>query len=138
MSDSFEEYAVARIALLRSEADALENALSEYRRKQGRQGHQPFAPSGNVTPLRKPKTAPRRARKGTKRGLVLARIGESIGGLTTGEVWEAVHRVYGDMKRSSLRAMLYMEAKSGNLERRGDRYVLKQDRPNAPTFGLSN
>ena len=83
MSDSFEEYAEARIAQLRSEADALEHALSEYRKNQGRQG-QPFVPGGNVTPLRKPKTAPSRARKGTKRGFVLARIGESIGGMTTG------------------------------------------------------
>jgi hypothetical protein len=42
------------------------------------------------------------------------------------------------MKRASLRALLYMEAKSGNIERRDDHFVLKQDRPSAPTLSLSN
>jgi hypothetical protein len=138
MSDSFEEYAEGRIAQLRSEADGLEHALNEYRMKQGRPAAQPFPIGGNVTPIRKPKIAPRRARKGSKRGFVLARIGESVGGATTAELWDQVRSRYSDMKRSSLRAMLYTEAKSGNIEKRGERYVLKQDRPNAPTSSLSN
>jgi len=76
--------------------------------------------------------------KGSKRGFVLARIGESIGGATTEELWNAVHPTFPDMKRSSLRAMLYLEAKTGNVERHGERYALKQDRPSAPTLDLSD
>lgn len=46
-------------------------------------------------------------------------------------------RAFPDMKRSSLRALLYLEKKSGNIDQHGGRYVLKQDKPSAPTLGLS-
>lgn len=137
MSDDFEAYTQARIAQLRSQADALEDTLNDYRKNRGKPIAASFPLSGNVTPLRKSKRAPARARSGTKRGFVLARIGESVGGATTEELWQAISRAHRDMKRSSLRALLYLEVKSGNLERRGNRYVLKQDRPDAPTSGLS-
>ena len=80
--------------------------------------------------------SPSHARQGSKRGFVLTRIGESVGGKTTGELFEVVRRQFPDMKRSSLRALLYLEKKSGNLDLHGDRYVLKRDRPSAPTLDL--
>jgi hypothetical protein len=138
MSDSFEEYAQAKIIELRNEADALERALIDYRKKQGKPAQPIFPPGSNVTPIRKPKLAPSRARKGTKRSFVLAKIRESVGGATTAELWDQVRSRYSDMKRSSLRAMLYTEVKSGNIEHRGNRYVLKQERPSAPTLGQSD
>jgi hypothetical protein len=92
--------------------------------------------NGSAVIEHRTKAIPVRARKGSKRGFVLGRIGESIGGATTAELWNHVQRTFPDMKRSSLRALLYLEAKSGNIDRRGERYVLKQDRPSAPTLSL--
>lgn len=138
MSDTFDQWARSEITRLRTEADVLQRALDKYLESQGpKPGGAPHA-NGSGLPVRTPKRAPSVARKGSKRSFVLARIGESIGGSTTGELWEAIHRVHPDMKRSSLRALLYLEAKSGNIERRGERYVLKQDKPSALTLGLSN
>jgi hypothetical protein len=88
--------------------------------------------------MRRPKIVPSTARKGSKRSFVLARIGESVIGTTIAELWPQVQRAFPEMKRASLRALLYMEAKSGNIERRDDHFVLKQDRPSAPTLSLSN
>jgi len=93
--------------------------------------------NGGAAPVRKSKVAPRQVRKGSKRGFVLARIGESIGGATTAELFNATQHAFPDMKRSSLRALLYLEKKSGNIDQRGGRYVLKQDRPSEPTLSLS-
>jgi hypothetical protein len=138
MSDSFEEHVLARIIELRNEADALERTLSDYRKRQGKPAPTTFPLGSNITPIRKPKLAPSGARKGTKRSFVLSKIRESIGGATTAELWDQVRSRYSDMKRSSLRALLYLEVKSGNLERRGERYILKQERPSAPTLGQSD
>jgi hypothetical protein len=142
MAETFDQWARAEISRLRTEADALQRALNKYLEssssKLGSAVRTNGATSPGYTPTHAPKRAPSVARKGSKRGFVLARIGESIGGATTGELWEAIHRVHPDMKRSSLRALLYLEAKSGNIERRGERYILKQDRPSAPTLGLSD
>ena len=134
MRETFESWARTEIIRLRTEADALQRALDKYLESQGEK-----PPNLNgATPAGGPRLAPGKARHGTKRSFVLGRIGESIGGATTGELFQAVRRPFPDMKRSSLRALLYLEAKSGNIERRGDRYVLKQDRPSAPTLDLSH
>jgi hypothetical protein len=137
MPDTFEQWARTEIGRLRTEADALQRALDKFLESQGRKAISAPHLNGAASP-RSPKVAPKKARKGSKRGFVLARIGETIGGATTGELWGQVQRVHPDMKRSSLRALLYLEAKSGNIERRGERYVLKQDRPSASTPDLSD
>ena len=63
MSDSFEDYAQAKIIELRNEAEALERALSDYRKKQGKPAQPIFPLGSNVTPIRKPKLAPSRPGK---------------------------------------------------------------------------
>lgn len=138
MQETFEEWARVEIERLRAEADTLQRALDKYLESRPDKPLVTSHLNGGAAPARQAKTAPRKTRKGSKRGFVLGRIGESIGGATTGELWDAVRPVFPAMKRSSLRALLYLEAKTGNIERRGERYVLKQDRPSAPTLGLSD
>jgi hypothetical protein len=122
---------------LRTEANTLQRALDKYLESQGNKPSAAPHLNGETIPVRKPKLAPAKARKGSKRSFVLARIGESIGGATTGELFDIAQRAYPGLKRSSLRALLYHEKKSGNIDQRGSRYVLKQDRPSAPTLDLS-
>jgi hypothetical protein len=138
MHETFESWARVEISRLRAEADMLQRALDKYLESQGGKPSDAHHLNGGAVPPRTAKLAPNKARQGTKRSFVLGRIGESIGGATTGELFEAVRRPLPGMKRSSLRALLYLEAKSGNIERRGERYVLKQERPSAPALGLSN
>jgi hypothetical protein len=138
MADEFEQWARQEIARLHAEAETLQRALDKF--LDSRVNRAPVGPhlNGAAVHVRKHKTAPIRARNGSKRSFVLGKIGESIGGATTGELFDAVQGQFPDMKRSSLRALLYLEKKSGNIAQRDDdRYVLKQDKPSAPTLGLS-
>jgi hypothetical protein len=137
MADAFELWARQEIMRLHAEADTLQRALDKFLESQPAKAAGVPHLNGSAPPARKPKTAPVRARKGSKRSFVLARIGQSVGGATTGELFDAVQTRFPDMKRSSLRALLYLEKKSGNIEQRGARYVPKQDRPSAPTLSLS-
>ena len=137
MHETFESWARAEISRLRTEADTLQRALDKYIESQGVKPSDARHLNGGTIPPRSSKLTPNKARQGTKRSFVLARIGESIGGATTGELFDAIRRPFPGMKRSSLRALLYLEAKSGNIERRGDRYQLKQTRPSAPTLDLA-
>lgn len=136
MNQPFEDWARAEIERLRTEANTLQRALDKYLESQGSKPSVAPHLNGGMIPVRKPKLAPGKARKGSKRSFVLARIGESIGGATTGELFDASQRAFPDMKRSSLRALLYLEKKSGNIDQRGGRYVLT-DRSSAPTPDLS-
>jgi hypothetical protein len=138
MRETFEDWARGEISRLRAEADALQRALDKYLESHNEKPAAASHLNGSTPSTRRPKTTSERVRKGTKRSFVLARIGESIGGSTISELFNDIHKAFPDMKRSSLRAMLYLEAKSKNIERRGDRYVLKQDRPSEPTPGLSD
>jgi hypothetical protein len=137
MRETFESWARAEISRLRTEADTLQRALDKYLESQEIKPVARAHLNGGFIGVVKRRAATVRARKGSKREFVLARIGESVGGATTGEVFDAVRLQFPDMKRSSLRALLYLEAKTGNIEKRGDRYVSKQDRPSAPTPDLS-
>jgi hypothetical protein len=125
MRETFESWARTEIARLQTQADTLQQALDKYLESQGEKPPNASHLNGGGIPPRGPKVAPSKPRHGTKRSFVLGRIGESVGGATTGELFDAIRRPYPGMKRSSLRALLYLEAKSGNIERRGERYVLK-------------
>jgi hypothetical protein len=138
MRETFEDWARGEISRLRAEADTLQRALDKYLESHDEKPAAASHLNGSASSTRRPKTTSERVRKGTKRSFVLARIGESIGGSTIGELFNDVHKAFPDMKRSSLRALLYLEAKSGNIVRRGERYALKQDRPSAPTLDLSH
>jgi hypothetical protein len=138
MAQTYDIWARAEITRLRDEADAIERALERFNESRGSPVSAGVRSNGAAR-SHTPRMAPTVARKGSKRSFVLARIGEQIGGATTSEVWDQVQRVYPDMKRSSLRALLYLEARSGNIERRASgRYVLKQEGSSASTLDPSN
>jgi hypothetical protein len=133
LAGSFEEWARAEISRLRTEADALQRALDKYLESQPKEARE-TAPSAPITRVRR---APKKARKGSKRQFVLGRIGESgERGSSIEELFSAVQETFPEMKRSSLRALLYLENKEGHIARLDNgRYVSSMNREGlgAPT-----
>ena len=134
MKGSFDEWARSEISRLRNEADVLQRALDKYLESQPKEARPP-APA---TPVSRVRRAPKKVRKGSKRQFVLGRIGESgWRGASTEELFQEVAVAFPDMKRSSLRALLYLENKEGHIARRDDgRYIsneFKQEGLSAPT-----
>ncbi|HEY1798055.1 MAG TPA: hypothetical protein VGG57_18225 [Stellaceae bacterium] len=133
MREAFETWAQAEIVRLRGEADALQLALDKYLESQGTPRSSEPMDAGSTIPKRSLNPLRGRSRKGSKRAFVLTRIRESIGGRSTEELWKEVSERFPDMKRSSLRALLYTESKAGNIKRQGERYVTMKEGPGAPT-----
>jgi hypothetical protein len=115
MDKSFDEWARAEISRLRAEADGLQRALDKFLESKPRERREP----ATVTLVRKPRRVPNKARRGSKRGFVLKQIAESgRQGMTTEELFGTVQEAFPDMKRSSLRALLYLEKKEGHIVQR--------------------
>jgi hypothetical protein len=144
MRETFEDWAKAEISRLRAEADTLQRALNKYLESQGATPIDAGRLNGGTLSPSRSRITPTQTRKGSKREFVLSKIGESLNGATTEDLFPVVQQRFPDMKRSSLRALLYIEKRSGHLDQRNDgRYVLirgnhKQDRPSAPTLDLSD
>jgi hypothetical protein len=135
MKPSYEEWTRAEINRHRAEADMLQRNLDKWLAEK-----EDSPLNGSKSPPRSGRQAPPQARGGTKRGFVLRQIGNAgAPGASIDDLFAAVQDRFPKMKRSSLRALLYLESKSGNIIRlETGRYALKQEGPSASTSGPSH
>jgi hypothetical protein len=135
MKSSFEEWARAEISRHRTEAEVLERALEKYLESQPKERAVTPAPRATPRPMR----APPKGKRMSKRGFVLSRIATSGAlGISVGGLFDAIQTMFPDMKRSSLRALLYLENREGNITRlENGRYVSPENKEgsDAPTSG---